>query len=207
MRAKKRKKRELRQAFSDILTAETQIHFFFFFMEKEDKGMASKKVGCFTVPGKPHGKERPQFNSHTKKAYTPETQIEAEGAVRRAYYQAGYERLEFDELVRVDIICCYAPPESMSEAEKQALMGTPAYNGSRAERMRMPKRTIPDGDNCLKTILDGLAGPPKKNCPAAYKNDSQVVEASVRSIYGPEDCTQVKITVLGAKEPKEGDEE
>lgn len=181
--------------------------------------MATKKIGCFTVPGKPHGKERPRFNSRTKRAYPTQTQIEAEGDVRRAYLQAGYKRLEFDELVRVDIVCCYALPEGMSEAEKKALIGTPAYTGSPVEKKR--KRwehdnlgpddkkygPIPDGDNCLKTILDGLQGQPRKNSPAAFQNDSQVVDSSVRSVYGAESCTKVRITVLAPKEPKAGDPE
>ena len=181
--------------------------------------MAMKKTGTFLVPGKPHGKERPRFNSSTKRAYPTQTQIEAEGDVRRAYLQAGYEKLEFDELVRVDIVCCYALPEGMSEEERQAWTGKPAYTGSPVEKKRKKWERdnlkkddkkygpIPDGDNCLKTILDGLQGQPKKRVYVAIMDDRQVVEASVRSIYGPRDCTQVRITVLGPKDMTGGDQD
>ena len=181
--------------------------------------MAMKKIGTFSVPGKPHGKERPRFNSKTKKAYPTQAQIEAEGDVRRAYLQAGYERLEFDALIRVDVVCCYELPADMSEAEKAALIGTPAYTGSPVEKRRKKwerdnlepddKRygPIPDGDNVLKTIQDGLQGQPKKRAYVAIMDDRQVVEASVRSVYGRESCTQVRITVLGPKDMTGGDAE
>lgn len=181
--------------------------------------MAMKKVGTFVVPGKPHGKERPRFNGSTKRAYPTQTQIEAENDVRRAYYQAGYERLEFDALVRVDIVCCYELPKDMSEAEKKALIGTPAYTGSPVEKKRKKWERenlgadekkygpLPDGDNVLKTVLDGLQGQPRKNAFVAFRDDRQVVEVSVRSVYGTESCTQVRITVLSPKEQSGGDAE
>ena len=174
--------------------------------------MASKKVGTFSVPGKPHGKERVQFNTAKKRAYTPQTQKDYEQKVWDSYYAAGHAHYEFDALVRVDIVCCYELPKDMSEAEKAALIGTPAYRGSPVEKRRQAwerkhlkkdeKRYGPlaDGDNCLKSIQDGLNG-------VSYRDDCQVIEASVRSVYGRESCTQVRITVLGPKDTTGGDEE
>ena len=166
--------------------------------------MAMKKIGTFSVPGKPHGKERPRFNTRTKRAYPTQTQIEAEGDVRRAYLQAGYERLEFDALIRVDVVCCYELPADMSEAEKAALIGTPAYTGSPVEKRRKKwERDNLEPDDKRY----GLQGQPKKRAYVAIMDDRQVVEASVRSVYGRESCTQVRITVLGPKDMTGGDAE
>ena len=174
--------------------------------------MANRKIGTFTVPGKPHGKERVQFNSNTKKAFTPQTQKDYEQAVWDAYYAAGHTHYEFDALVRVDIVCCYELPKDMSEEEQAALIGTPAYRGSPVEKRRQAwerknlKKNekkygpLPDGDNVLKSILDGLN-------EVSYHDDTQVIEASVRSVYGRESCTQVRITVLAPKDTTGGDAE
>ena len=174
--------------------------------------MASKKVGCFMASGKPHGKERVQFNSNTKKAYTPRGQIKAEEVIYAAYYAAGYHKYDFDGLCRVEVTACYALPKDMSKEEQGALIGTPAYNGSLAEKGRKEWEyahlkkgdkkygPLPDIDNVIKTVLDALN-------EVAYKDDTQVVQVWGRSVYGPKDCTQVRITVLGPKDTTGGDQD
>ncbi len=171
--------------------------------------MANRKAGCFAASGKPHGKERVQFNSIRKKAYTPKGQIKAEEVVFAAYYAAGFQKYDFDGLCRVEVTACYALPKDMSEDEKAALIGTPAYNGSPVEKRRKEwehenlKRTdkkygpLPDIDNVIKTVLDALNA-------VAYADDTQVVQVWGRSVYGPRDCTQVRITVLAPKDTEAG---
>ena len=54
---------------------------------------------------------------------------------------------------------------------------------------RVPKSTIPDGDNLLKLVLDALEG-------IIYKNDGQFCKYNVEDWYGDsEDSPQIIITI------------
>jgi len=128
----------------------------------------------FTVYGKPQGKARPRF-TRAGHAYTPESTRDYEDCVRMAYIAAGGKLIPYDVPVSVEITAWYAIPKSTSVAIREKM-----ENGDITPRIK------PDWDNIGKIICDALNG-------AAYHDDAQVTQATVRKLYGltPMVCVQV----------------
>lgn len=116
-----------------------------------------------TVPGNPVGKQRPRM---TKKgiAYTPKETVSYENWVKTCFLNQEGKMLEGE--LKAEIICYYSISKSTSK-KKAAEM---------REGIIKPTKK-PDLDNIAKIILDSLNG-------MAYKDDSQVVELSIKKLYG-----------------------
>lgn len=138
---------------------------------------------CFLIPGKPQGKERPRFNTATKTGYTPKSTRQYEQTVRWSYISATDASERFHGgAVRVTIDAVFPIPKSWNKTQKR-----------RAISGELVPETKPDTDNIAKAVLDALNG-------IAYKDDSQVVELSVRKRYGEIGNVSVRIEDLEDKQ-------
>ena len=119
----------------------------------------------FEVEGKPVGKGRPRFKRMRNfvQTYTPEKTAEYEKLVRLKFQNAGGVITE--NPVKIEITAFFAPPKSTKKKDKIEML---------ANRVLPVKK--PDCDNIAKSILDALN-------KIAYKDDSQVIELSVKKLY------------------------
>lgn len=140
----------------------------------------SKRV-MFEICGKPVAKGRPRFtrNGH---AYTPAKTVEFENLVKLEYQTvANGFRFPDDAPLGMTVTAFFPIPKSTSK-KKQALM---------KERYIRPCKK-PDGDNILKAIADALN-------EIAYKDDSQIVECTVKKYYSVEPKTYVEIYMIAGE--------
>lgn len=129
----------------------------------------------FVVEGKPTGKGRPRFRrmGNFVQTYTPEKTSEYEKLVRIRFQNAG--GIITEKPVRVEIAAFFAPPKSARKKDKIEML---------TNRILPEKK--PDVDNIAKIILDALNG-------IAYKDDSQVVDLSVKKCFAAEARVYVHI--------------
>lgn len=122
----------------------------------------------FEIEGKPVGKGRPRFKrvGNFVQTYTPANTAEYEKLVRLRFQNAG--GVITDKPVRVEIVAFFAPPKSARKKDKAEML---------MNKILPTKK--PDCDNIAKIILDALN-------QIAYKDDSQVVELSVKKKYASE---------------------
>lgn len=127
----------------------------------------------FVVEGKPVGKGRPRFRrmGNFVQTYTPANTAEYEKLVRLRFQNAG--GVITDKPVKIEIIAFFAPPKSVRK--KQEMLAN----------LILPTKK-PDCDNIAKIVLDALN-------QIAYKDDSQVIELSVRKQYASEAKVSVHI--------------
>lgn len=119
----------------------------------------------FIVEGKPVGKGRPRFRrmGNFVQTYTPAATADYEKMVRLRFQNAGGQITE--KPVKIEIVAFFAPPKSMRKREKAEML---------VNRILPMKK--PDCDNIAKIVLDALN-------KIAYKDDSQVIELSVKKLY------------------------
>lgn len=129
----------------------------------------------FEIEGKPVGKGRPRFRrmGNFVQTYTPEKTSEYEKLVRIRFQNAGGQIT--DKPVRVEIVAFFAPPKSTKKKQMQEMLSN----------LILPTKK-PDCDNIAKIVLDALN-------QIAYKDDSQVVDLSVRKQYASEAKVYVHI--------------
>ena len=130
----------------------------------------------FMIPGEPKGKGRPRVERHGDRTVTrtPDDAIIYENLVRTEYMrQCKGHRFPDDSQLDLRVIAYYPIPSSKSK-KQQRLM----EDGT----IRPTKK--PDTDNVLKVIADSLN-------QVAYKDDAQVVDASVRKFYSRKPRTVV----------------
>ena len=127
----------------------------------------------FTVLGKPQGKARPRFNTHTGRTYTPSKTGAYKRFIALCYKQAGGKKLR--GAVEIKIECFYQIAKSHTKATK-ALM----------EAGQIQATIKPDLDNIAKAVLDGLNG-------LAFDDDKQVVSLKVSKRYDYEARIEVEI--------------
>lgn len=133
----------------------------------------------FMIPGEPKGKGRPRVERHGDRTVTrtPDDTIIYENLVRTEYQrQCGGHRFQDGAQLDLRVIAYYPIPSSKSKKQQQ-LMESGA--------IRPTKK--PDTDNVLKVIADSLN-------QIAYKDDAQVVDASVRKFYSRNPRTVVCIS-------------
>ena len=127
--------------------------------------MDDKREIAFTVPGKPVGKQRPQFSRQgtAVRTYTPRKTAEYESLVRISYRAVSKEKLK--GAISATIYGYFEPPKSISKKQReQMLKGQISYI-----------KKI-DSDNLAKSILDALNG-------VAYDDDAQVCLLIVQKLY------------------------
>lgn len=133
-------------------------------------------IVTFIVNGPIVAKQRPRFNGNTNIVFTPSKTIGYEGWIRDCYLFRGPGKALEGEIK--------ATIEAYLEIPKSA---------SKTKRAQMEKGIInptkkPDSDNIAKSILDALNG-------IAYKDDSQIVELTVKKLYA--DKPYVRVTLEG----------
>lgn len=129
----------------------------------------------FVIQGKAQAKQRPRFNTHTGRTYTPNKTINYENWVKICYLEKYKDKELMDKPLRVTIRAFLEIPKSTSKKKKQQMLDN--------EILPMVK---PDTDNIAKSILDSLNG-------IAYKDDKQVVELIVYKFYN--DTPYVNVTI------------
>lgn len=129
----------------------------------------------FEIKQKAIGKQRPRYNSKTKKMYTPTATRSFEEKVKWAFTQKYNIATELStKAFKAKIISMFEPPKSSSKKQKEKLISEVCYTKK------------PDADNVAKTILDSLNG-------LAYKDDSQVTVLLVIKEYGEENKICVEL--------------
>lgn len=125
----------------------------------------------FTIPGPPQGKARPRVvrtKSGASVSYNLDKTVAYEELVRMSFREAA-RKAKVEEPceapVCITILALYPIPKSTSKKRAAAM--------KRCEILPAKK---PDWDNIGKIICDALNG-------LAYKDDAQVVAASVRKQY------------------------
>jgi Holliday junction resolvase RusA-like endonuclease len=129
----------------------------------------------FVIQGKAQAKQRPRFNTHTGRTYTPNNTINYENWVKICYLEKYKDKELMDKPLRVTIRAFLEIPKSTSKKKKQQMLDN--------EILPMVK---PDTDNIAKSILDSLNG-------IAYKDDKQVAELIVYKFYN--DTPYVNVTI------------
>lgn len=129
----------------------------------------------FVIQGKVQAKQRPRFNTHTGKTYTPNKTINYENWVKTCYLQKYKDKELMEKPLRVTIRAFFEIPKSTSKKKQQQMLNN--------EVLPMVK---PDTDNIAKSILDSLNG-------IAYKDDKQVAELIVYKFYN--DTPYVNVTI------------
>ena len=122
----------------------------------------------FEVLGEPIGKARPRVTRWG--AYTPQKTVDYENKIKAAYGGRFYEGY-----LQIDVKAYFKIPKSTSKKKKESmLMG----------QIKPDKK--PDIDNVLKIVLDSLN-------KVAYKDDAQVITASITKEYS--ESPRIKITI------------
>ena len=130
-----------------------------------------------TIPGNPVGKQRPRFGKGF--TYTPKDTVNYENWVRTCFLNQEGRMLEGE--LKAEIICYYSIPKSASKKKAAAM---------KEGNIRPIKK--PDLDNIAKIILDSLNG-------MAYKDDSQIVELSIKKYYGEQPLVRLCLEEIDAR--------
>lgn len=130
----------------------------------------------FTVLGAPRGKERPRAAKLRDRTivYTPKKTRDYEREIATAYRTQCSGM--FSGAVTIEIHAYYEIPKSASRKRVLDMV---------SDRERPTKK--PDGDNIAKAVCDALNG-------VAYKDDSQVVDLTVRKYFSKFPHIQVFIS-------------
>ena len=130
----------------------------------------------FVIDGKIKGKGRPRFAKYGNfvKAYTPADTVSYENLIKLQYK-----------------ICCGEWYSEMPVKMKITAIHGITKSTSKKNRLKMLQGEIlpvkkPDSDNICKVICDALNG-------IAYKDDTQVVELTVKKIYGEPERVIIEI--------------
>ncbi len=124
----------------------------------------------FTIPGKPHAKQRPRA---TRKGhvYTPKETVAFERTVKQIAGPLFGEPMTGP--VCLKIAARFEPPKSLSKKKTQ-------------ERLWRPHTQRPDIDNVAKAIMDALNG-------IAYVDDAQVADSHCVKVWGTPPSTLVVV--------------
>lgn len=131
----------------------------------------------FEIPGEPQGKGRPRFTKvgGYVKTYTPEKTASYENLVK-VEYQMKYHGQQFTDVpLAMEIKAFYGIPKSASKKKREMML---------THLIRPTKK--PDMDNVVKVIADSLNN-------LAYKDDTQIVECTVRKFYSEDPRVTVMI--------------
>lgn len=131
---------------------------------------------CFTVPGKPFGKQRPRVtrNGH---AYTPKETVSYENLVRMSFVEKYPEFIPTGSPVTLAVTAVFPIPQSWPKKKVKAALAGYICPGK------------PDIDNVLKIIQDALNG-------IAYKDDAQIWNATITKSYAERPGVQVYLEYI-----------
>jgi len=133
----------------------------------------------FIIPGEPQGKGRHR-TTKSGHSYTPRETVLYENLIKTVYIQqTGSFRFDDNEPLDIRITAYFPIPKSVSKRKRQAML----------DRILRPvvKR---DWDNIGKVVCDALNN-------IAYRDDRQIVDATVRKFYSDE--PRVVVTISEAR--------
>lgn len=142
---------------------------------------AEPEMKIFEVLGEPRGKERPRSSRKSGTFYTPRKTQEYEKLIKNSYFTR-YGKEQIDGAIWARIECFYTIPKKTSKKQTALML---------EGKVRPIKK--PDLDNIAKVVLDSLNG-------TAYKDDSQVVELSIKKYYSTEGKVRITLYELEDKE-------
>jgi Holliday junction resolvase RusA-like endonuclease len=127
----------------------------------------------FTIPGDPHGKERPRKGQYGN-MYTPAKTVAYEEKIRTCYLSVrDRPRTPTKGPVLVWVDVYHAVPKKTEESDLEAVLSSYAT-------------VKPDGDNVEKSLLDAL-------CGLYYEDDKQVVGMIWRKYFAVEPRVEVRV--------------
>ena len=145
---------------------------------------AVNKMLTFSVPGVPTPKGRPRMTRRGR-VYTPAKTVAYERTVsivaQEAKSRLGGGML-FEGPVMVTIYCYFALPPSWSRKRK-------------AEMLHQPHAQLPDLDNLVKSVLDGVNNTQYSSPPATniWIDDKQVAAVAATKHWAEESSVLVRI--------------
>ena len=116
----------------------------------------------------PSGKTR-TYNSSKSTTYKQMIKIHAKNAMNKAH------KSMTERPLKMELTFFFKPPKSYTKKKLRAV-----------ETGELRYTKLPDADNLAKTVMDALN-------KLLYKDDSQIVELSVKKEYGIEDGLAVKV--------------
>lgn len=141
----------------------------------------------FTVPGNPVGKQRPRFDSRSRRTYTPEKTVGYENLV--ALMAGGSARGDMLQgPISMEIRVYFPIPKSTSKKRRKELAEEKVWHTKK-----------PDLDNVIKAISDGSSG-------IAFRNDSQISRITAVKYYSEDPRVEVKMEEMGEGEDSEEEE-
>ena len=131
----------------------------------------------FTVPGKPHGKDRPRFRKigNYVSTYNTKQTKEYEKLVKLSALEQCKSQFDKDYTgtIKMSIKAYFKPNKSISKKKYNLLIGKSFLSK-------------PDVDNIAKIIFDSLNG-------VAYKDDKQIAMLKIEKCYAEEEKVEVEI--------------
>jgi Holliday junction resolvase RusA-like endonuclease len=135
----------------------------------------NRKLGLFTIDGKPVPKQRPRFSMRSKRVYTPGKTLAAEERIRNLV-SLEYSADPVAGPIYMMISFGMEIPKSWTKAKRQD-----ALDGF------LPHTSTPDLDNLIKLVTDALNG-------VLYIDDSQIVRIDAAKLYMPAPATMITAT-------------
>lgn len=135
----------------------------------------------FTIPGEPTGKGRARA-ARTKfgvRMFTPEKTRSYEAIVRSIAAEAMGTMTPIEGPVAMHLRAYFSPPKSLKKADRKL---------ANAEELPVTKK--PDASNVMKAIEDAMNG-------IVFKDDSQIVLATICKLYSPRPRVEVEISTEG----------
>jgi Holliday junction resolvase RusA-like endonuclease len=144
-------------------------------------GLAERPASpiLLVLSGEPRGKGRPRFGQG--RTWTDKDTALAEGNIIRKWEDVGEPRLPDNAPLRVHVTLYISRPNSHYKRD-----GSLSAEGLRHPR---PENKKPDVDNALKLVMDALN-------KRAYKDDVQIVEATVERQWAEWPATKIAISVI-----------
>jgi len=130
-----------------------------------------------TIPGPPCAKQRPRLGKYG--TYTPEKTMNYETLVKELYIVEHHNR-QLEGALEMTVRAYFQIPKSASQKKAVEM-----------QEGKIRPTTKPDWDNVGKIISDALNG-------LAYRDDSQIVRATVEKYYSDEPRVEIEIQEIGA---------
>lgn len=130
----------------------------------------------YYIPIKPVPKQRPQFNSRTKTAYTPRRTLtyekEIKSHINRSMREKKYKPIQDKDIpLKITLVFTFSIPKSWSKSKKELALSGQVYPiGS----------NLGDVDNLAKAVLDAMN-------KSVYQDDRQIIELNIKKNYGEQE--------------------
>ena len=127
------------------------------------------------ILGKPQGKDRPRFNSYTKRTYTTAKTSLYERMIAKSWRDA-YGQQKVQGYISLSVMAYFPLNKTDSLKTKEKKL-----------RNQLKPNKKPDADNILKVVADALNG-------VAYSDDKQITVMYCRKAYSNVPRIEVVIT-------------